>query len=462
MINLDKFFSPKNIVVIGVSRNPNKVGHVLYRNLVDGDFPGEIFIVNKEAETVLNKKSYKSVTQIREKIDLGIIAVPAKYVLDVVADCNKKGIKDLVIITSGFSEIGNNELENKLATYLKTNNMRMIGVNGLGIFDARAKIDSIFLPRYRMERPKAGGISFVTQSGAVGSTVLDLATKRGHNFAKFVSYGNGTVIDESDIIEYLVKDKYTNVICLYLEAVKDGSKFIRVMREACKKKPVIVLKGGLTPEGTKATLSHTGSLAGDAEVYLGIFKQVGLIRAENLEQMLNFAAIFEKSIRPKGNRVQVITNGGGFGILSADAIATDKKLKLAELSALTVKTLKLKFPDIVIVNNPMDLVGDATTRRYRIALEYCMADTNIDIILLIVLYQTPMLSTDVVDIITEYNHYNKKPIIVVSTGGEFTEILREALAKNNVVTFTFPEEAVKAISALVQYYVKDKLFRLTK
>ena len=454
MLNLDNFFRPRSIAVIGVSRNPRKVGHVLFRNLIDGGFTGKLFIVNKNVDMVLERKSYSSILKIPDKIDLAIVSVPAKYVLDVVKECNKKNVKDIIIISSGFAEIGNVELETSLKKYINDNRIRMCGPNCLGILDAHNKVDALFLPRYRLQRPSPGSISFVTQSGAVGSAILDIATTRGYGFAKFISYGNGTTLDEADIIEYLENDKDTKVICLYVEAVKNGKKFMYVMRRAAKKKPIIVIKGGLTDAGSKATLSHTGSLAGSAEVYLGIFKQLGLIRAENLEEMLNFAAIFEKSLKPKGNRVQIITNGGGYGILATDAVAQNKYLQLASLSRETVHALKLKFPDVVTIGNPIDLVGDATLRRYRIALDYCIDDKNIDVILLIALYQTPLLSTDIVDIITEYSDFRKKPIIVVSTGGQFTEVLREALAKNGVVTFTFPEEAVKAIAALVGYYVK--------
>jgi len=454
MINLDKFFVPKSIAVIGVSRNPRKVGHVLYRNLLECGYTGKIFIVNKNANSILGKKCYKSVLNINEKIDLVIISLPAKYVLDVVKECNKKNVRDLIVISSGFGEVGDIGLENSLRDYLIENKMRMLGPNCLGLFDAYSKLDSIFLPRYRLQRPEPGGISFVTQSGAVGSAILDIATNKWHRFAKFISYGNGTVLDESDIVAYLGKDKHTKVICLYIEAVKDGNKFIKVMKEVSKKKPIIAIKGGITDVGSKATLSHTGSLAGNPDVYFGVFKQVGIIRAESLEEMLNFASIFERSIKPKGNGVQIITNGGGYGILSADAIGLSKNLVLAELDKETIKYLRLKFSDIVTVGNPMDLVGDATIRRYRISLDACMDDKNVDIILLIVLYQTPLLSTDIVDIIAEYNEYKKKPVVVVSTGGEFTEVLRLALAKNNVITFSFPEEAVKAIDALVDYYIK--------
>ncbi len=454
MINLDNFFKPKSVAIVGVSRNPEKVGHVLFRNLLDNGYPGNVYIVNNNAEKISNYKCYKSVLDIKNKIDLAIIAVPYQFVLGIVKECNKKNVKDILIITSGFSEVGNKALEDELRNFINKNKIRMIGVNGLGILDVHNKMDSLFLPRHRLKRPQAGGISFVCQSGAVGSTILDLAAEKRHKFAKFVSYGNATSIDESDIIEYLSKDKNTRVICLYVEGVKDGKKFIDVMKKVTEKKPVIVIKGGITEEGNKAALSHTGSLAGSSEVYFGIFKQVGLIKADTLGQMLDYASIFENSIKPKGNRVFVITNGGGYGILSTDAISLDKNLEMAKLDKKTVLALKKNLHKMVNVTNPLDLLGDANTSSYTIALENCINDDNVDVILLIVLYQTPLISTDVVDIIIEYNDLKKKPIVVVSAGGEFTEVLSKDLDENGIATYTFPDEAVKSISALVEYYVK--------
>lgn len=454
MINLDNFFRPKSVVIVGVSRNPNKVGHVLFRNLLDGGYPGEIFIVNKNADKILNYKSYKSILNISEKIDLAIIAVPANYVLGILEDCNKKKIKDVLLITSGFAEIGNNKLEEELKWFVIKNRIRMCGPNCLGVLDVKDKMDSLFLPRYRLKRPNAGGISFVCQSGAIGSTILDLAGDKGHRFAKFVSYGNATTMDESDIIEYLGEDENTKVICLYIEAVKDGRKFMNVLTNVTKKKPVIVLKGGITEEGNKAIMSHTGSLAGSAEVYFGAFKQVGIIKVDTLNDMLHHASVFEKCMKPNGNKVQIITNGGGYGILAADSISLHKNLQLSKLNNKTVTELKKYYSKLVSISNPLDLVGDANTQNYKVALESCMKDNGIDIILLIVLYQTPLITTDIVDVIIEFNDLKKKPIIVVSAGGEFTEVLSNSLEENGIVTFTFPEDAVKSIDALVNYYNK--------
>ena len=451
-MDLGNFFNSKNVAIVGVSRNPNKIGHVIFRNLIDGEFSGNIFVVNPNVQSILGYVSYKNISQIKEKIDLVIIAVPAKQAVKVVNECGRKKIKDLIIISAGFKEVGNNKLENSLQKAIKKYKLRVIGPNCLGVLNTKNKLDTLFLPHYRLKRPKQGGISFVCQSGAVGSTILELASREEDGFAKFISYGNAIDVDESDLIEYLASDYDTKVICLYVEAIKDAKKFMKVMKQTTKRKPVIVVKGGMTEEGNKATLSHTGSLAGSAEVYLAAFKQTGMIYAQSLEDMFNYARILEGSIRPKNNRIQIITNGGGYGIICTDAVVNNN-LRMAEPSKETKRNLKKYFPPIVILNNPMDLTGDATTERYRLSIEACLNDKNIDVLLLVVLYQTPLITTDVVDVITEFKNMHKKPIIVVSTGGEFTQILKESLQNNGVPCFTYPENAVKSIKALVDYYL---------
>jgi len=452
-MSLDKFFNAKNIVIIGVSRNPNKVGHIILRNFIDSGYKGNIFIVNPNAESILNRTSYKKASEIKEEVDLAVIAVPAELVFDAVKDCNKKKIKHVVIITSGFAEIGNVKDENKLRDYMNKNNMKCIGVNCLGVFDAHTKLDTLFLPRYRLKRPKEGGISFVCQSGAVGSTILDLATSQKHGFSKFISYGNATNVDESDLIEYLSKDIMTKVICVYIEAVKNGRKFMKVCRKVSKLKPIVLVKGGISEEGNKATLSHTGSLAGNAQVYSAAFKQSGVIEVNNLQEMLDAGRTFDSVIKPKGNRIQVITNGGGYGIMATDSII-ENNLKMAEVGKETMKVLKKVFSKNVTIGNPMDLVGDATTEMYKIAIENTLSDKNNDILLVIALYQTPLLTPDIVDVIIEANNLKKKPILVVSAGGEFTEVLKENLEETGIPCFTFPHQAIKSIKYLVEYYDK--------
>ncbi len=452
MRNLDNFFSAQNIAVIGVSRDTRKVGHVILRNFIDAEYPGKVFPVNPNATIILNKKAYKSVLEIPEKIDLAIVAVRCEFVPNVIEECGKKKIENVVIVTSGFKEMGNFALDKKVESLIKKYRLNVIGPNCLGTFDAYTKLDSLFLPRYKLQRPKEGGISFVCQSGAVGSSILDLATKDGYGFAKFESYGTAMDIDESDLIEYLGGDEKTKVICLYVEGVRDGKKFLEIAKKVSQKKPIIVIKGGKTVEGSKAAMSHTGALAGVADVYSGVFRQAGVIEVSSLEEMFETAKMLEKCVKPKGRRILVVTNGGGYGILSADAIVKNE-LELTEISKEAKKTKKKTLPNVAI-GNPIDLLGDATTSGYASALELAMGDKNVDIVLLIILYQTPLVTTDVVDVVIEANDTRKKPIAVVSAGGEFTEVLKSNLEANNVPNYTFPENAVRAIKHLVDYYSK--------
>ena len=450
-MSLDSFFNAQSIAVIGVSRDPNKVGHVIFRNFIDGGYKGKIFVVNPNAESILNYHAYASILDIPEKIELAIIAVPAESVPKALEECGKKKIKNVIVVIAGFKEVGNHKLEKKLEDVIKKYKLRVIGPNALGVFDAYSKIDSLFLPRFRMSRPKEGVISFVCQSGAIGSSVVDLATAEGYGFAKFISYGNAVDVDETDLIEYLGNDEKTKVICLYIEAVKDGRRFLEVCKKVSKKKPIIAIKGGVTEAGAKATLSHTGSLAGSAEIYFGAFKQAGIIHAENLEDMFDFAKILEKCIPPKDGKLMIITNGGGYGILAVDASAKNGT-ELAELSKETKKELRKQLPPIINIENPLDLVGDATSGRYRICIDACMKDKNVDVLLIIVLVQTPLIATDIVDVLIEANDLKKKPIVVVSAGGEYTEVMKRNLEENRIPTYTYPEDAVRAVQKLVKYY----------
>jgi len=453
VVQLDNFFRPRSVAVIGASRNPSKIGHVILKNMVDGGFKGRVFPINPEAKDILGFRCYKSIGEIDEIIDLAVIAVPAEFVLKIVDECNKKKIKDVLIVTAGFGEVGNHKLEEQLKDRLDKYGMKCVGVNCLGVFDAHHRFDTL---RYRLTRPKAGGISFVCQSGAIGSAILDIAAYNGYSFSKFVSYGNATQLDESDIIEYLLHDESTKVICLYAEGIKDGEKFFETLKRTTPVKPVIVLKGGLTDAGMKATISHTGSLAGNKDVFFGILNQVNAIRADSLEEMFHIAALFEKKVDFTNNRIQIITNGGGYGIITTDAIAGSKHLRMADMSSITAGEIRKKAPEHMNIGNPLDLLGDATTERYRDALNLCLADKNIDGIVLIALYQTPLLTTEIVEVITESHRNSKKPIIVVSTGGEFTELLSKSLMERGIPVFNFPTETITALDKVVNYQLKHK------
>ncbi|MBS3093591.1 CoA-binding protein [Candidatus Pacearchaeota archaeon] len=453
-MNLQNFFSPKSIAIIGASRTSGKVGHEIMKNLIEGKYLGQIFPINKEGDEVLGRKIFRSILDVYEKIDLAILAIPAEFVLPVLKQCKKKKISSVLIISSGFKEIGNEKLELEVQNFLRKNEMKAIGVNCLGIYDAYSNLDALFIPRYKLKRPDRGGISFVCQSGAIGAAILDLAAHEGHTFSKFISYGNATDIDESDILKYLENDETTKVICLYVEGIKDGEKFFKTLQKVAKKKPIIALKGGLSEEGSKAVMSHTGSLAGAKEVFYGIFNQTRVIHANSLEEMFEIASLFEFIPNKIGNRIQVVTNGGGFGILSIDSISASKNLSLAELSENTKKNLRAQLPRLINIGNPLDLVGDADPRRYEIALDQIMHDKNVDTVLVIVLYQTPLITKDVIDVIKNFKLKSSKSLIVISTGGDFTRLLSLQLEKDSIPVFQYPENAIKALDKVAGYYNK--------
>jgi acyl-CoA synthetase (NDP forming) len=333
--------------------------------------------------------------------------------------------------------------------------MRAIGPNCLGIFDPLTGVDTIFLPRYKLERPKAGEIAFISQSGAVGSVVLDWMGRKGYSISKFVSYGNAIDVDEADLAEYLAHDHKTKVICAYFEGVREGRKFFEIAKKISKKKPFVVIKGGITEAGNKAVVSHTGSLAGSAKVYAAAFKQAGVIQAEDMEDLFNYARTLARQPVPRGDRIQIITDGGGFGVLLADHII-ENGLKLAEMSKENIEELRKQFPNYVILKNPMDLTGDTDAKRYELALDAAMKDPNVDMIGLIVLLQVPRLSADVVETIINAYKKMEKPIFVISAGGEFTEVLKKSLEEFGVPTFSYPQSAAKAMRILCQFGKNEK------
>ncbi len=439
---LDAFFKAEKIALIGASHEQNKVGNVLMKNLLKNK---TVFPVNPNTDLVMNRHSFKSVLEIEDKIDFAVIAVKAELVLEIVEQCGKKKIKNVLIISSGFSEVGNEKLNEQLKSKLEKYNIKCIGPNCLGIYDSFSELDCIFLSQQKLKRPLQGKISFLSQSGALGGAMLDSMAEKKIGISKFISYGNALNLNECDFLEYLMDDENTKVICFYVEQIKDGKRFLDVAKKVSSKKPLIIFKGGTTGEGNKAALSHTGSLAGNAKIYEGIFKQVNAIQVENLEDLFFVADLFEKfeNFKNLGSRIQIITNGGGYGIICADQIAKND-LKLAEFSSKSKEKLKKEFPRLNL-NNPLDLMGDVTNDMYKKALETCLDDINIDLILLVILYQTPLINEDIVDIVSEINNKGKKPIVLVVPKTASEVSISELLEDKGLVCFEFPENAVRAL-----------------
>ena len=450
MKKMDYFFRPRSVAVIGASRNPKKVGHVILRNFIEGDFKGKVYPINPKADTMFDLKSYPTVLKIPGALDLAVVSVPAALVPRVLDECGRKGVKAVIIISGGFKEVGNAELEADCYNIIKKYRMLAIGPNCIGVFDPKTGVDTFFLPRYKLERPGPGKVAFISQSGALGSVVLDWMAMKGYTISKFISYGNAMDVDEADLTDYLANDPETSVICCYFEGLKQGRKFFNTLQKVSSKKPVIIIKGGKSDQGIAAVSSHTGSLAGSREVHTAAFKQAGGIEAENLEELFDFARTLANQPIPKGKRVQVITDGGGFGVLTTDWLIHNR-LELADMDRKANLELKKAFPPHVVIKNPLDLTGDATVDRYRLALDAAIKDPNVDMIAVIALFQIPTLTADITDVISAAADRSDKPIVVIAAGGRFTEVLKKTLEDSEVPTFSYPEKAAAALRALYDF-----------
>lgn len=439
------------MAVVGASRDPRKFGHGILRNFVE-EFKGDIYAVNPNATEILGKRCYPSVKAIPGKLDLAVVVVPPDVANRSIKECIEKGVPAVVVITAGYKEIGKEgearerELEKIIAE--ARGKTRILGPNVMGVFDPYTNVDTLFQSDYKLKRPLAGSIGFISQSGAFGVAVLDWAATDGIGISKFVSYGNATDIDEVELLRHFAADKRTKAILLYVEGVKDGRRFLETLRTVTKKKPVITFKAGKTDVGTKAAASHTGSLAGSYEIFRAAIKQGGAIEARTVEQMFDFARALAYQPRPKGKRIAIITNGGGYGVICADACLKEG-LELPQFSSATKAQLQKALPSYASMHNPLDLIGDADAARYEAALTTLMADKSIDGIVCIVLPQTTTLEPDIVDIISSIAEKRAKPLLVVSSGGEYTQMLARSLEKAGVPTYQTPERAAKAMAVLV-------------
>ena len=450
---LEKFFNPGSVAVIGASHDPKKLGYIVFENFVR-EFGGRAYPVNPNTTTILGKIVYPSVKKIPDSIDLAVIVVPAPAVQKVVRECIDKKIPNAVVISGGFSETGGKgivlEQRLKQTVVAAKGKTKVIGPNCVGVFDPRTKVDTMFLSRDRLKRPHEGNIAFISQSGAVGSTVLDWLANEGIGISKFVSYGNGIDANETDFLEFFAEDKDTHVIAMYVEGMKaEGKKFLQAMKNASGRKPVVVLKAGKTEKGIKAAASHTGSLAGASRIYSASFKQSGIIEAANWEELFDFVKTFSMQSLPRGNRLAIITDGGGFGVLATDE-AEHQQLQLPEPSHALKDKLKTKMPAHVILRNPVDLTGDADLERYVHAMEEMLGSKEYDGAVVISLMQIPTLDSKVADAIVEMKKFGK-PVVVCAVGSDYTQRFVKNLESKGVPVFPTPERAVRAFATLWNY-----------
>jgi acetyltransferase len=446
---MKELFKPRSVVVVGASREPGKVGHAVLRNIIESGFKGEVYPVNPRADKILGLNTYKSVLEVPGDVDLAVIVIPAQAVLDVMEECGRKGVKYAVVISAGFKEIGGEgiEREGKLIEIARKYGVRVVGPNCLGIIDLHTPLNASFasIPETK------GGIAFISQSGALLSAILDWAPKAGIGFSKIVSLGNKADLNEVDFLTYLGEDPETKVILLYLESIADGRRFIEVGSTVTRKKPVILLKGGITEAGAKAALSHTGSMAGGITALKAALRKAGIIQVSSVSELFDMAIAFNSQPIPTGSRVGIVTNAGGAGVVISDLLVS-RGLKLAEPSRYTVDYLRSVLPPVASVYNPVDVIGDAKADRYGVAIEALLRDPNIDSLLVILTPQVVTEPEETAKVIVELSRrYPSKPILAIFMGGGKVEKATRILIENNIPVYDMPERAVTAVLGLSNY-----------
>lgn len=446
-MSLGAFFNPMSIAVVGASRTPGKIGYAILESIKAG-FKGNIYPINPEAVEIQGFTAYPTVLDVPERIDLAIIAIPAEKVEEVLKQAKKKKIKAAIIISSGFSEIGEKERELRLLK-AKGKTMRILGPNCVGVVDAYSKVDTLFMPKERLKRPGEGSIAFVTQSGAFGSALLDLAAQEGLGISKFISIGNRIDVNEIELLDYLAKDPHTRAILLYLESTADGKKFLEVAKKVSIRKPIICLKAGKTSKGSEAVISHTGSFAGSYQVYSAAFKQAGVIEAKTTEELFDFAKALASQPVLKDNKIAIVTDGGGFGIVAADA-AEELGLEMPQLDTSSITALKQFLPTYASLHNPIDLTGDSNAERYKKTLDIVFKDKNISGVCVIALLQIATLEETIIDVLRDCKMHGK-PFVVCATGGEYTMQQARKLETFGIPVYSTPERAVKALAVLRDY-----------
>lgn len=446
---LDMLFSPRSVAVIGASENPQKLGYQVLRNLVTSGFTGALYPINPKAQEIQGLKCYPSVLSIPGPVDLVTILVPNTFVAQVLEESGKKGVKGAIIITAGFREAGADgiHMEQQLLEIAKRYGMRLVGPNCLGLIDTLTPVNASFAAGM----PDKGTIAFCSQSGALCTAILDYALAENIGFSHFISLGNKADVDEVALLDAWGDDDETNVIIAYIEGIKDGREFMRVAHKTARRKPIIAVKSGRTASGSKAVSSHTGSLAGSDAAYDAAFGQSGVLRAESVQELFDYSIAFGYQPLLRGNRIAIVTNAGGPGVMATDALERNN-LVLATLQPETEAALKGALPPSANIHNPVDVLGDARADRYAKAIEAVLNDPGVDGAIVIL---TPQTSTDIVgtaEAMVNTTNGRTKPVLGCFMGEKEVSKGIALLAKNRMPNYPFPERAVAAYGAMAKYW----------
>jgi len=452
MKDVNAIMMPKSIAVIGATDRPGSVGLAVFSNILRSGYRGVLYPVNPKKRSVLSVRAYPTLTDIPDEVDMAVVIVPAAAVPAVIEEAAAKGVHGLVIITAGFKETGGEglERENELVRLVEEHGIRIIGPNCLGVINTHPDVS--MNASFATHMPKQGSIAFISQSGALCTAVLDFAVAKNIGFSKFISFGNKADVNEIDLLRYLKDDPETKVIAMYLEDITNGRQFIETAREITwqSKKPMLAIKSGRSMEGAKAAASHTGSLAGSDMAYDAIFGQSGIIRVETMDELFDSAFAFAHQPPPRGNRIAIVTNAGGPGILATDATVR-RGLELARFSEDTEKKLAACLPAAANIHNPVDVIGDARHDRYEAGIRHVLEDDGVDGAIVIL---TPTAMIDIVEtaeIIPHVTQNCSKPVLCSFMGiVDVSEGVRY-LEQHGIPNYPFPEYAVRAMANMVRF-----------
>jgi acetyltransferase len=442
---LECFTEPKGVAVIGASSNPTKLGYQVLHNIIRFGYKGDIYPVNPTADEILGIQVYPSVSAITGPVDLAVILVPNKAVPGVIEECGQKKLGGAVIITAGFRETGRDgkELEQHVVSIARQYGMRLVGPNVLGIIDTISSLNASFA----VGMPRRGHIAFMSQSGALCTSILDFAISQGIGFSRFYSIGNKADINEIDLLRAWSEDKETRVISAYLEGISNGPEFIHVAREVNRQKPIVAIKSGTTSAGSRAVSSHTGTLAGSENAYDAAFKQAGIVRAGSVQDLFDYAQGFARQPLPAGDAVAVVTNAGGPGIMASDAIER-VGMHLASLTPELQQELRNALPPAASVVNPIDVLGDAPADRYAHGIETALKDPNTNIVLVVLTPQTSTQIPETAKILGELSKKYAKPTFAAFMGDQSVQEAQKILTEYSIPNYPVPERAVAAMSAM--------------
>ena len=450
METIKSLFEPQSVAVIGASQNKKKIGYMLLNNIIQSGYKGRIYPINAGVEEILGLKTYKNIKDIDDAVDVVCTSIPAPFVYESVKDCAEKGVKHNLIITSGFSEVGNIDEEKKITEYGRDHGMRIIGPNVFGLYSSASSLDATFGPGNILP----GSVAIITQSGALGLAMIGKTTVENIGLSAIVSVGNKCDVDEADLLDYLAEQEQTKVILMYIEGIKDGSKFMRAVQRATQKKPIVVIKSGRSKRGASAAASHTGSLAGTDEIIDAIMKQCGVLRAESIRDAFNWCKYLAASPAPKNENGLIITNGGGVGVMATDA-CEQYNVELFDDGTALKKMFESVTPGFGSTKNPVDITGGAASTEYTSALEVAMNCDRIGATMALYCETATFLAPDLEKTIRKcFKAYEKagKPVLFAIVGGDEIEKIITRLSRENIPVFGDIYEAVSCLGKLYEYH----------